>query len=129
MLCGPHACPLSRLDARRPGRYAATDRAILDAYRWREIPTNREFLLEYGTDEDEQRAKKGCAGVAIRYDVRRGARRVLELDAQRALQEEHADQGGGARRRSRSGDRQRARPRRPRLRVTRLDQPWEPRDD
>jgi hypothetical protein len=46
-------------DERGPGiltlrdHHAAMDRAVLDAYGWRDIPTECEFLLDYEIDEDE----------------------------------------------------------------------------
>ena len=68
--------------------HAAMDRAVLDAYGWRDIPTDSEFRLDYEIDEDEwSRRKKPwrCRWPdATRDEV---LARLLELNADRAAAE------------------------------------------
>ena len=72
--------------------HAAMDRAVLDAYGWTDIPTDCEFLLDYETDEAEQASTRKKP---YRYrwpdEVRDEVlARLLELNAQRAAEEERA---------------------------------------
>ena len=65
--------------------HAAMDRAVLDAYGWRDIPTDCVFLPDYEIDEEEWGAKKKPYRYrwpdAIRDEV---LARLLELNAERA---------------------------------------------
>ena len=68
--------------------HAAMDRAVLDAYGWRDIRTDCEFLLDYEIDEEEWGARKK----PYRYRWPDEARdevlgRLLELNARRAADE------------------------------------------
>ena len=68
--------------------HAAMDRAVLDAYGWRDIPTRCEFLLDHEIDEEEW----GTHRKPYRYrwpdDIRDEVlARLLELNAQRANEE------------------------------------------
>ena len=64
------------------------DRAVLDAYGWRDIPTDYEFLLDYEIDEDQWGTRKKPYRYrwpdAIRDEV---LARLLELNAERAAEE------------------------------------------
>lgn len=68
--------------------HAAMDRAALDAYGWRDIPTACDFFLDYEIDEDERGRRKKpyrCRWPdAVRDEV---LARLLELNAQRAREE------------------------------------------
>ena len=68
--------------------HAAMDRAVLDAYGWRDIPTDYEFLLDYEIDEDQWGTRKKPYRYrwpdAIRDEV---LARLLELNAERAAEE------------------------------------------
>ena len=68
--------------------HAAMDRAVFDAYGWRDIPTDCEFLVDYAIEED----KWGARNKPYRYrwpdDVRDEVlARLLELNAGRAAEE------------------------------------------
>ena len=71
--------------ARLRDLHAAMDRAVLDAYGWRDIPTDCEFLLDYPIDEEEwSRRKKPWRyrwPDATRDEV---LARLLALNAERA---------------------------------------------
>ena len=71
--------------------HAAMDRAVLDAYGWRDIATDCEFLLDYAIDEEEwSRRKKPWRyrwPDAVRDEV---LARLLELNAERAAEETRA---------------------------------------
>ena len=77
------------------GLHAAMDRAVLDAYGWRDIPTDCEFLLDYAADQDELGSSKKPYRYrwpdAVRDEV---LGRLLELNAERAAEE--ARVGGAA---------------------------------
>ena len=83
--------------ARLRDLHAALDRAVLDAYGWRDVPTDCDFLLDYAIDEEERgRGKK-----PYRYrwpdEVRDEVlARLLALNAERAEAERLS---GAARRR------------------------------
>ena len=69
--------------------HAEMDRSVLDAYGWKDVPTECEFLLDYEIDEEEDWGKKKKPW---RYrwpdDVRDEVlARLLELNAQRAAEE------------------------------------------
>ena len=71
------------------GLHAALDRAVLDAYDWRDVPTDCEFLLDYPTDDPASGARQKAP---YRYrwpdDVRDEVlARLLELNADRAAAE------------------------------------------
>ena len=72
--------------------HAAMDRAVLDAYGWTDVPIDCEFLLDYEIDEAEQASTRKKP---YRYrwpdEVRDEVlARLLELNAQRAAEEERA---------------------------------------
>ena len=72
--------------------HAAVDRAVLDAYGWSDVPTDCEFLLDYAIDEEEQASTRKKPyryrwPDEIRDEV---LARLLELNAQRAAEEERA---------------------------------------
>ena len=68
--------------------HAAMDRAVLDAYGWRDIPTDCEFLLDYPIDEAEWGNKKKPYRYRWPDEIRDEAlARLLELNAQRAAEE------------------------------------------
>ena len=71
--------------------HAAMDRAVLDAYGRRDIPTDCEFMLDYEIDEEEWGARKR----PYRYRWPDATRdkvlaRLLELNAERAAEETRA---------------------------------------
>ena len=69
--------------------HAAMDRAVLSAYRWNDIPTACEFLLDYEIDENEWGNKKKPWRCRWPDDVRDEVlARLLELNAKRAKEEE-----------------------------------------
>ena len=55
--------------ARLRDLHAALDRAVLDAYGWRDIPTDCDFLLDYAIDEEEQGRKKKPFNSAMAADA------------------------------------------------------------
>ena len=71
--------------------HAAMDRAVLDAYGWRDIATDCEFLLDYTIDEEEWGRRKKPWRYrwpdAVRDEV---LARLLELNAARAAEEARA---------------------------------------
>ena len=72
-------------------RHAAMDRAVLDAYGWRDVPTECEFLLDHEIDEEAWGARKK----PYRYRWSDEARdevlaRLLALNADRAAEEARA---------------------------------------
>ncbi len=72
--------------------HAVMDRAVLDAYGWRDIPTDCEFLLDYEIDEETWSPRKKKP---YRYrwpdEVRDEVlARLLELNAHRAAEEARA---------------------------------------
>jgi hypothetical protein len=68
--------------------HAAMDRAVLDAYRWADIPTACEFLLDYEIDEEEWGSKKKPYRYRWPDEVRDEVlARLLELNAERAREE------------------------------------------
>ena len=75
--------------------HADMDRAVLDAYGWRDIPTACEFLLDYEIDEGERGARKKPYRYRWPDEVRDEVlARLIELNAQRAAEE--ARSGGAA---------------------------------
>ena len=65
------------------------DRAALDAYGWRDIPTTCKFLLDYKVDEEEWGSNRTKP---YRYRWPDGVRdevlaRLIELNAERAREE------------------------------------------
>lgn len=80
--------------------HAAMDRAVLDAYGWRNIPTDCEFLLDYEIDEEEWGDKKKPYRYRWPDEVRDDVlARLLELKAERAKEE--ARSGAAADKKSR----------------------------
>ncbi len=74
--------------------HAAMDRAVLDAYGWNDIPTDCEFLLDYEIDEEEWGTKKKPYRYRWPDEVRDEVlARLLELNAERARQEQLMGQG------------------------------------
>jgi len=72
--------------------HVAMDRAVLDAYRWTDISTDCEFLLDYEIDEDEWSPRKKKPWRyrwpdEVRDDV---LARLLELNATRAREEQRS---------------------------------------
>jgi hypothetical protein len=68
--------------------HAVMDRAVIDAYDWRDIPTDCEFLLDYEIDEDEWGNKKRPWRYRWPDDVRDEIlARLLELNRTRAEEE------------------------------------------
>lgn len=68
--------------------HAAMDRAVLDAYGWRDIPIDCEFLLDHEIDEEEWGARKKPYRYRWPDEVRDEVlARLLELNAQRAAEE------------------------------------------
>lgn len=75
--------------------HAAMDRAVLDAYGWTDIPTDCEFLLDHEIDEDEGGTRRKPYRYRWPDDVRDEVlARLLELNAQRAREEERAGRKG-----------------------------------
>ena len=71
--------------------HAAMDRAVLDAYGWRDIPTDCEFLLDYEIDEEEWGARKKPYRYRWPDEIRDEVlARLLELNAERAAEEARA---------------------------------------
>ena len=71
--------------------HGAMDRAVLDAYGWRDIPTDCEFLLDYEIDEEEWGGRKKPCRYRWPNDVRDEVlARLLELNAERAAEEMRA---------------------------------------
>ena len=69
--------------------HAAMDRAALDAYDWRDIPTGCQFLLDHEIDEEEGSSRRRKPWRyrwpdAIRDEV---LARLLALNAERAAEE------------------------------------------
>ena len=86
--------------ARLRDLHAAMDRAVLDAYGWKDIPTDCKFLLDYEIDE----ATWGNRKKPYRYrwpdDVRDEVlARLLELNAERAAAESRVGSTGRVARR------------------------------
>ena len=68
--------------------HVAMDRAVLDAYGWRDIPTDSEFLLDHKIDEEARSAKKKPYRYRWPDDVRDEVlARLLSLNRQRAAEE------------------------------------------
>ena len=68
--------------------HAAMDRVVLDAYGWRDIPTDYEFLLDYEIDEEEWGNRKKPYRYRWPDEVRDEVlTRLLELNAKRAAEE------------------------------------------
>jgi len=90
--------------------HAAMDRAVLDAYGWKDIPTDCEFLLDYGIDEEEWGNKKKPYRYRWPEEVHDEVlARLLDLNQKRAEEERlaglTADRGKAEKKNgSRSGD-------------------------
>ena len=68
--------------------HAAMDRAVLDVYGWKDIPTHCEFLLDYEIDEEDWTRRKKPYRYRWPDDVRDDVlARLLELNAQRPKRE------------------------------------------
>ena len=85
--------------ARLRGLHAALDRAVLDAYGWRDVPTDCDFLLDYAIDEEEWGDRKKPYRYrwpdAVRDEV---LARLLELNAERAAEEVRSGAAAGVKR-------------------------------
>ena len=80
--------------------HAAMDRAVLDAYGWRDVPTDCEFLLDQQHDDEEWGARKKPHRYRWPDEVRDEVlARLLDLNARRAAEEAQAGK-------TRSGPRQ-----------------------
>ena len=76
--------------------HAEMDRAVLDAYGWRDIPTGCEFLLDYEIDEEESGRRKKPWRYRWPNDVRDEVlARLLELNAVRAREEARTGMSAG----------------------------------
>ena len=80
--------------------HAAMDRAALDAYGWRDIPTDCQFLLDHEPDEEEASSRRRKPWRyrwpdAVRDEV---LARLLALNAERATAERLAGAAPGVRR-------------------------------
>lgn len=78
--------------------HAAMDRAVLDAYRWGDISTDCEFILDYEEEEDTPGNGKRKKKKPWRYRWPDAVRdevlaRLLELNAKRAAEEERSGTG------------------------------------
>jgi hypothetical protein len=81
--------------------HAAMDRAVLDAYGWRDIPTDCEFLLDYEDEDDDGSKRKRPWRYRWPDDVRDEVlARLLELNRVRADAESRERQNGAATKRS-----------------------------
>jgi hypothetical protein len=83
--------------------HAAMDRAVLDAYGWSDIQPTCEFILDYEDDEDDEPGKASKKKKPWRYRWPEEIRdevlgRLLELNSQRASQEEKIETPPTARR-------------------------------
>ena len=111
--------------------HAAMDRAVLDAYGWRDIPTDYDFLLDYEIDEDEWGARKKPYRYRWPDDIRDEVlARLLELNAERAAAEARAGTAAAAARPETA--RSPGRPARRRNRASRVAETrplWGPSDD
>ena len=68
--------------------HAAMDRAVLDAYGWRDIPIDCEFLFDHEIDEEKWGTRKKPYRYRWPEEVRAEVlARLLELNAQRAAEE------------------------------------------
>ena len=77
--------------------HAAMDQAALDAYGWRDIPTDCEFLLDYEIDEEEWGARKKPYRYRWPDEVRDEVlARLLELNARRAAEEVRSGKAASA---------------------------------
>ena len=82
------------------GLHAAMDRAVLDAYGWRDIPIDCEFLLDYEIDEEDWGARKKPYRYRWPDEVRDEVlARLLEVNAQRAAEEARSGKAAAASRR------------------------------
>ena len=85
--------------------HAAMDRAVLDAYDWRDIPSDCEFLPDRETDEEELGARKTPYRYRWSDEVHDEVlARLLELNAERAGREARAGGAIAARGRSPAAD-------------------------
>jgi hypothetical protein len=77
--------------------HTAMDRAVLNAYGWKDIKTDCEFLLDYEVDEEDWGDKKKPWRYRWPEEVRDEVlARLLELNAERAREEARAGSGGGS---------------------------------
>lgn len=79
--------------------HAAMDRVVLDAYGWKDIPTDCEFLLDYEIDEEEWGDKRKPWRYRWPDDVRDDVlARLLELNEIRAAAEARSRTAAGKKR-------------------------------
>ena len=75
--------------------HAAMDHAVLDAYGWRDISTDYEFLLDYEIEEEEWGNKKRPYRYRWPDELRDEVlARLLELNAERAKEEARSGASG-----------------------------------
>ena len=88
--------------------HTAMDRAVLNGYRWSDVPTECEFLLDYEIDEEEWGDKKKPYRYRWPDEVRDEVlARLLELNAERAKEEARSG-AAAAKKGSRKGTAQKA---------------------
>ena len=111
--------------------HAAMDRAVLNAYGWRDIPTDYKFLFDYEIDEDEWGDRKKPHRYRWPDEIRDEVlTRLLELNAVRAAEETRAGTAASAERpRTEGPPRRTARRRRRAHRGTEARPLWERSDD
>jgi hypothetical protein len=77
----------------------ALDQSVLAAYGWNDIPTRREFLLDYESEEegwgDSKKPWRYCWPDEVQAEI---LARLLELNAERARAEARSGQGAGRKR-------------------------------
>ncbi len=79
--------------------HAAMDRAVLDAYGWRDVSTDCEFLLDYEIDEETWGRRTKPYRYRWPNEVRDDVlARLLELNAQRAAEEARAGKQSNSKR-------------------------------
>jgi hypothetical protein len=77
--------------------HAAMDRAVLDAYAWSDIPTHCDFFLDYEDDEEESTRRKKPWRYRWPDDVHHEVlARLIELNTERAAEEERSGAAGAA---------------------------------
>ncbi len=77
--------------------HEAMDRAVLHAYGWDDIPTDNEFLLDYESDEEEWGNRKKPYRYRWPDEVRDEVlARLIQLNGERAAEEERAGPAAGA---------------------------------
>jgi hypothetical protein len=92
----PNETALETVELRR--LHALMDRAVLDAYGWRDVPVDCEFLLDYEIDDEEWGERKKPWRYRWPDEVRDEVlARLLELNAERAKAEARSGAAANAR--------------------------------